>query len=139
MTTPENYSYYGDDVSGWTGWIYFASTMMIVGGTLSAMYGLVAVINDDWVVFNNTGALFVDVSNWGWVHMVLGVVLLLSAIGVMTGNILARTVGVIMASLHILINFALMPLYPLWSLTIITISLLIVWALTVHGRELKGT
>jgi hypothetical protein len=89
----ETYETY-DEPTGWVGWIMFAAVMMIVSGSLNTLYGVIAAVNDDWVVWTNRTAVYLDLSEWGWVHIVLGVIVLLSGCGVLSGNILARTVGV---------------------------------------------
>ncbi len=99
--------------TGWTGWITFAGVMMIISGSLNALYGLIALVNDEWVVWTNRAALTLDISQWGWVHLIVGLALLLSGIGVFSGNILARTVGVIAAAVSLIANFASIPAYPL--------------------------
>ena len=123
--------------TGWTGWIAFAGVMMVIAGTLNAIYGLIAVINDDWVVWTNGGSLLVDISNWGWVHLIVGLVVLASGVGVFSGNVLARTVGVIAATVSLIANFFFIPAYPIWSITVIVIDVLIIWALTAHGAEMR--
>lgn len=127
---------YGE-TTGWVGWSIFAATMMIIGGVLNAFYGLVAVVNDDWVVWTNRSAVYLDLTEWGWVHLIVGGLVVLAGIGVFSGNVVARIVGVILASLSILANFFFIPVYPLWSLTVITVDALVIWALTAHGRELR--
>ena len=126
-----------DERTGWTGWIAFAGVMMIIGGALNLIYGIIAAVNDEWAVFTNRGDVYLDVSEWGWVHIILGAIVLLSGIGVFSGNILARTVGVIVASISLVLNFFFLPVYPLWSLIVITIDVLVIWALTAHGREMR--
>jgi hypothetical protein len=126
-----------DQPTGWTGWIGFAGVMMIIAGSLNLFYGVIAAVNDEWVVFTNRGNVYLDVSEWGWAHIILGSVVLLSGIGVFSGNILARTVAVIVASVSLLVNFFFIPVYPLWALTVITIDVLVIWALTAHGREMR--
>ncbi len=126
-----------DEPTGWTGWITFAGVMLIIGGSLNVLYGIVAAVNDNWVVWSNSGAVYLDLSEWGWVHIILGSVVLLSGFGVFTGNILARTVGVIVAGISLLVNFFFIPVYPLWALTVITIDVLVIWALTAHGGEMR--
>lgn len=127
------------ETTGWVGWIFFAGMMMIIIGSLNAIYGLVALLNDQWVAFGNRGAVLVDVTQWGWIHLIAGLVVLVSGIGVMSGNILARTIGVVCVGISMVVNFASIPLYPWWSLTILAIDVLVLWALIVHGRELKST
>ena len=123
--------------TGWTGWIGFAGVMMIIAGILNALYGLIAVVNDEWVVWGNRANLYLDISQWGWVHLVLGLALLLSGIGVFSGNVLARTVGVIAAGVSLIANFAFIPAYPVWSLVVVAIDVLVIWALTAHGGEMR--
>ena len=123
--------------TGWTGWISFAGVMMVIAGGLNALYGLIAVVNDEWVVWTNRADLYIDISQWGWVHLIVGLVLLLCGIGVFSGNVLARTVGVIAAAVSLIANFAFIPAYPIWALVVVTIDVLIIWALTAHGAEMR--
>jgi hypothetical protein len=127
-----------NQVTGWTGWITFAGVMMVIGGGLNLFYGIVAAVNDEWVVWTNRGSVLLDVSEWGWVHIILGAIVLLAGIGVFSGNILARTVGVIVAAVSLIVNFFFIPAYPLWALTVIVIDTLVIWALTAHGREMRS-
>jgi hypothetical protein len=123
--------------SGWTGWIAFAGIMMVISGALNALYGLIALLNDDWVVWTNRGSLYLDISNWGWIHLGIGIVVLISGIGVFSGNILARTVGVIAATISLIANFFFIPAYPIWAVTVVVINGLVIWALTAHGAEMR--
>jgi hypothetical protein len=123
--------------TGWTGWIIFAAIMMIVAGSLNLLYGVIAAVNDDWVVFTNRADVYLDLSEWGWIHIILGAIVLLCGIGLLSGNILARTVAVIVASLSLIANFFFIPVYPLWALIVITIDVLVIWAVTAHGGEMR--
>ena len=128
------------DPTGWTGWIVFASFMMILVGSFQAIQGLVALFDDGFYLVRENG-LVVDVNYnvWGTVHLLIGVLLMLSGAGVLTGNIAARTVGVILAALSALANMAFIGAYPIWSLLIITVDILVIYALIVHGREMHDT
>lgn len=123
--------------SGWTGWIAFAGVLMIISGSLNALYGLIGIINDEWVVWGNRASLYLDITEWGWIHLLLGIVVLLAGIGVFSGSVLARTVGVILASIGVIANFLFIPAYPVWALTVVTINVLVIWALTAHGGEMR--
>ena len=123
--------------SGWTGWITFAAVMMIISGSLNALYGLIALVNDEWVVWTNRGSLYLDISEWGWVHMIAGIVMVLAGFALFTGSVLARIVAVIVAVLSLIANFFFIPAYPLWALAVVTIDILVIWALTVHGGEMR--
>jgi hypothetical protein len=124
--------------TGWTGWISFAGVMLIIGGSLGLIFGIIAAVNDNWVVFANRGAVSLDLSTWGWVHIIVGAIVLLAGFGVFTGNILARIVGVIVAVVSLIANFLWLPVYPVWAIIIITIDVLVIWALTAHGREMRA-
>jgi hypothetical protein len=126
------------EVTGWTGWIAFAGSLMIVLGGLAIIQGLVAILNDNWVVWTNTQALLIDLTAWGWVHLVVGAIIVLAGVGVFTGNVLARAIGVFLACVSIAINFAFIPAFPLWALTIIALDVLVVWALLMHGEEMRA-
>ena len=126
-----------DQRTGWTGWITFAAVMMILAGSLNLFYGIIAAVNDEWVVFTNRANVYLDISEWGWVHIIVGAVVLISGLGLFSGNILARTIAVVVASISLLVNFFFIPVYPLWAITVIVIDLLVIWAVTAHGREMR--
>lgn len=126
-----------NQATGWVGWIAFAGVMLIIAGALSSIHGLVAIFNDDWVVFTNNDAVSIDLTTWGWIHLIVGIIVLLAGFGVFTGNVLARTVGVIVAVVSLIANFLWLPVYPIWSVIIITIDVLVIWALTAHGSEAR--
>jgi hypothetical protein len=126
-----------DEPTGWVGWIGFAAVVMIIAGILQTLHGFVAVVNDDWVVFGNQANLYLDLTAWGWVHIGIGAILLLSGIGVMTGNVLARAIGVVVASISLIANFLYLPAYPIWALVVIAIDIMVIYALTAHGREMR--
>ncbi len=88
---------YYEKPSGWGGWITFAAAMMIIVGMLNAMNRLVAILNDDWVVWTNRGDLYFDLSTWGWIHLAVGIAVVLAGFGLITGNVLARTIAVLVA------------------------------------------
>lgn len=123
--------------TGWVGWITFAGLMMIINGVLNATYGVIALFNDSWVIWSNDAAMVVDITGWGWVHLILGIVVLIAGAGLMSGNLAARVVAVIAASVSLLVNFVALPIYPLWSIIVIALDVLVIWAVIVHGREAK--
>jgi len=130
--------YRRDEPTGWVGWIWFAAVMMMIGGALQAIHGLVAVVNDDWVVWGNRANLYLDLSEWGWIHLIVGIIVFLSGLGVLSGNVLARFVGVVLAAVSLVANFLYLPAYPLWAIVVIAIDVLVIYALTVHGGETRS-
>lgn len=123
--------------TGWVGWIYFAAFLMILAGIMNAMYGLIAIINDEWVVWGNRADIYFDLSTWGWAHLIIGIAVLLAGLGLFSGNMLARTIAVVLAGLAVIANFLFIPAYPVWSLTVIAINIFVIYALTAHGGELR--
>ena len=111
--------------TGWTGWITFAGVMLIIGGSLGLIFGIIAAVNDNWVVFTNRGQVSLDLSTWGWVHIILGAIVVLAGFGVFTGNILARIVAVAVAVVSMIANFLWLPVYPVWAIIIITIDVIV--------------
>ena len=78
-------------------------------------------------------------TTWGWVHLILGIVVFIAGISLLSAQVWARTVAVIVATVSIIVNFAWLPWYPLWSLLIIAIDVAVIWAVTVHGRDIEVT
>ena len=129
-----------DAVEGdrWVGWIAFAGILMIIGGFLQGFYGLVAILNDEWVVWGNTGAVYLDITQWGWVHIVLGLVLAAAGIALFFGKLWARVIAVIAVAVNMVTQMMNVPIYPFWSLLVIALDVLIIWALTVHGDAMAN-
>jgi len=123
------------DVSGWVGWVYFAGFMLILTGALQSIAGLVALFKDDVYVLGNANLWILDYTTWGWGHLLLGVFLLFAGAAVMAGKMWGRVVGIIFAGLALLANFAFIPVYPVWSTLLVVVSILVLYALIVHGAE----
>jgi hypothetical protein len=126
------------EATRWTGWILFASFMMLMNGVIGLLEGLMALVNDDYYHVTASGlALSVNYTTWGFVHLVLGVALIAAGIGVMAGNMAARIVGVVLAGLSALVNLAFIEAAPLWGVIVVTVDILVIYALTVHGDEMR--
>jgi hypothetical protein len=125
--------------SAWAvGWTMFAAIMMMLIGAFHAMAGLVAIFDDEFYVATPNYILQFDATQWGWIHLILGVLVALSGLWVLSGSVFARTVGVIMAVASALAGFAWMPYYPVWGIIFVVIAVSVIWALTVHGRDVVG-
>ena len=125
------------EVSGWAvGWTWFAAIMMWVIGGFHAMAGLVGIIDDEFYVVTRDYIFQFDAAAWGWIHLIAGIIVFLAGIALLSGQVWARTIGVILAVLSMLVNFAWLPWYPVWSILMITAGAFVVWALTVHGRDI---
>ena len=125
--------------SSWAvGWAGFAGVMLIMIGIFDAIQGLVALFNDEFYVVTEEWVFEFDVTTWGWIQLILGVALIASGIGIFSGNVAARTVGVIAAGIAAIVNFAWLPYYPIWSIIVIAICVAVIWALTAHGRDIAA-
>ena len=122
--------------SGWAvGWTYFAAMMMILIGVFHTIAGLVAILDDDFYVKTRNYVLQFDTTQWGWIHLIFGIIILLAGFYVLTGSVFARTVGVILAIISAIAGFAWLPYFPVWGVIFIAIAVSVIWALTAHGRD----
>ncbi len=111
------------------GFAIFAGVMMVIMGLFEAFQGLAAIINDSFFLVGPNYTYNIDVSDWGWVHLILGVVVMFAGMAVFSGKTWARVIGIILAILSAVANFLWIPYYPFWSILIIGIDLAIVWGL----------
>jgi hypothetical protein len=113
----------------------FAAVMMMMIGAFQAIQGIIALANDTFYVVGQEYVFQFDVTTWGWIHLILGVVVAVAGYFVLQAKVWARTVGVIVAVISALFNFAWLPYYPVWSFLIIALNVLVIWALTARGRD----
>jgi hypothetical protein len=124
--------------SAWQEWIMFAGTMLVLVGCFHLVQGLVALFRDEVYVVGRAGLVVnVDYTAWGWAHLIGGIVAILAGVALFRGRMWARIVAVVVAFASSLLNIAFLPAYPIWSAMMIAIDILIIWAVTVHGAELK--
>jgi hypothetical protein len=124
--------------TAWVGWIAFAGFMMVMLGTFHAIQGLVALFNDQYFLVGKSGlTLSLDFTAWGWIHIIGGIIIAGAGIALFVGKMWARTVGVILAMASAIVNVSFLAAYPIWSAMMIGVDVLVIWAITVHGRELK--
>ena len=122
----------------WTGWIAFAATMLIVLGFFQVIAGLTGIFNDDYYVVEKDDLIVsLDYSAWGWGHLIIGLIAMGVAIGILLGQLWARILGVMIAIISALANLAFLNAAPVWTAIIIAFDVLVIWALTVHGAEVK--
>ena len=103
-----------------------------------AFAGLVGILNDEFYVVTREFILQFDSTTWGWIHLIGGIIVFLAGLYLFTGAVWARVIGVIIAALSMLTAFAWLPYQPIWAIIIITIDGLVIWALTVHGRDITA-
>ena len=124
--------------SAWTGWATFGAVMLILAGLFHAVQGIVAVADKQYYLVTSSGLVVsVDYTVWGWVHIGLGVLAVLAGIGILAGNVAARVAGVVIAGLSAIVNLGFIAAYPLWSIVVIALDVIVIYAIVAHGREVK--
>ena len=139
MSAPEGYASYDEtNRSGWTGWVVFAGVFMVITGAMNAIQGLAALFRDDtyWVTLGGSVVAF-DVTTWGWISLISGILLAVVGYLLLKGSTFARVLGVVLVGLNLIAQFSWSTLYPFWALIAVVIDILIIYALIVHGGELK--
>ncbi|HEX5857867.1 MAG TPA: hypothetical protein VFY91_07155 [Microbacterium sp.] len=122
----------------WVGWVVFAGVILLVSGLFSVIQGIVALVGPDAYFAVTDGSLFLfDAQGWGWWNIIVGVLLLLTGAALFAGQTWARVVAVILVVLSAVGQLLLIPAQPWWSLIIIAVDVLVIYALTVHGAELR--
>ncbi len=124
--------------TGWVAWILFAACMMVLSGTLTIIWGIVGLVRDEVFVRGPRGnVLNVDYTAWGWANLIFGILVLLAGIGLFTGAVWAAVVAVLLAAVSIIDHVMVLGAYPAWSTIVIAMDVLVIWAITVHGDELR--
>ena len=118
------------------GWVFFAAIMLVIGGILGAIQGLSAIIKSGYYTIPPNYFISVNAKGWGWTHLILGLVVVLAGFALLRGAMWARVLGIILAGLSLIANFAFIPVYPFWAMLIIAVDVLVIWALAAHGRVL---
>lgn len=124
--------------SGWVGWAYFAGFVMMVLGGLQIIEGLAGIFRQSYFIVTQDHLLVFDYRAWGWVNLILGIIILVAGYELFRGALWARIVAIVLAAIGIISNMAYMDAYPLWSILIIVLNILVVYALLIHGSELKN-
>ena len=125
--------------TGWVGWIVFAGVFMIVAGVLGAIEGLAGILRDEsYFLVPSEGLLVFDLTTWGWIHLILGIALAIVGYLLIQGSTVGAVVSIIVVTLHLVAQFVWIAASPWWSLALIAIDVLILYAIIVHGGELQG-
>src|SRR5215216_4199532 len=126
----------GRDTSGWAaGFTVFAAIMMLMVGVFQALQGLIGIFENEFYVQTRNYLFQFDATTWGWIHLVLGLLVAFAGWGLLSGQTWARVVAITLAVLSAIANFLWLPYYPFWSLLIIAVDIFVIWAIAAHGRE----
>ena len=136
MSTDSRLSGETAPVSPWaSGLTVFAGALMIVDGVFGVLTGIAALLNDKIYVTTPEYVYAYDLTTWGWIHLLLGVLVGLAGVAVLRGQTWGRITGMAMAGLSLVANFMFIPHYPVWSIVIIALDVAIIWALAVYRRD----
>jgi vacuolar-type H+-ATPase subunit I/STV1 len=126
-------------VTGWVGWIVFAGTMMMLLGVFHMFEGLIALFRHSYIAFPTSGlTIQVSYTQWGWLQLIAGALVFLAGLGLFTGRMWARALAVILVSVSALVSFAWATAFPVWSITLLALDLVVIYALIAHGTEMKA-
>jgi hypothetical protein len=116
-------------------WIAFAGVLMVIIGSLDMIWGLAAIINDEVVVVGGHGALIFDLTAWGWIQLIVGVLIALTGLGLLSGNAAGRWAGVFLIALNSVLQVVWFPAAPLWAFLIIILDVFLIYQLIVNWSE----
>jgi hypothetical protein len=123
--------------SGWAvGYAAFAATMLLLAGGFHVMAGLAGVLEDEFYVVTPNWLLQLDSTAWGWIHLIGGILVILAGLSILQGHMYGRIIGVTVAGISALANFAWLPYREFWGAVIIFLDIAVIWALTAHGRDI---
>ena len=125
------------DTTG-VGIITAAAVILILAGVMHAMQGVVGLATNEFYVVTHRWLFQFDVTTWGWVHVLVGLIGAGTGVALLYGASWARIVGVVVAAVSVIANFLWLPYYPLWAVIIIAFDLFVIWALIVSWQDLKN-
>jgi hypothetical protein len=139
--TPSGYrAARGQQTTSWAvGFILFAAIMMIMTGFFQILAGLVAIFENEFYVATRNYIFQLDATTWGWIHLLVGLLVAFAGWSLLSGRTWARVVAITLAVLSAIANFLFIPYYPFWSLLIITLDIFVIWAIAAHGGELRDS
>jgi hypothetical protein len=138
MAHEDDYDRENMEATGWVGWIGFGAVIMILTGMFQAITGLVAIFRDSFFVVNSNQVLvFGNVHAWGWANLIIGSIVMLAGLSLLSGSMWARVAAVLVAMSAAVTNLVGMSLYPVWSVIGVLLSVLVIYAVIVHGGEMR--
>jgi hypothetical protein len=118
-----------------TGWTVFAGAVLFMIGSLDALFGLAAILNNDVVVVGGHGAIIADITTWGWVHLILGSIMALTGLGLFAASGAARWAAVFFVMVNAISQIVWFPVAPLWAFLMIILDVTIIYQLTARWAE----
>lgn len=123
--------------TAWVGWIWFAAMMLVLNGFFNALDGLVALFNNDVYAVGKKGLVTFNFTTWGWIFLLLGILQVVIGVMLIQGRMWARIVAMILVMLNAFAQITFITAFPLWSIVVIALDVIVLWALCVHGEEME--
>ena len=119
------------------GWIGFAGTLMLIVASIDFIQGLIALFDDEYFVVTAAGFLVVDLTGWGWIMLIWGILLFCAGLGLLTAQSWARWFTIVVVSLNFIAQLGFLgnSAYPLWTLTALALNIIVLYALTARWEE----
>jgi len=127
----------GYDASKGEGWLLFAGVMVLIAGVMNTIGGIAA-IDDAHVYVQNANYVFSDLNTWGWIILVIGIMQLFAAFSIWARGEYGRWIGVLAASANAVAQLFFIPAFPLWSLAIFSLDILVIYGLIIYGGRLEA-
>jgi hypothetical protein len=128
-----------DDPTLWLGWVVFVSIMLFAAGLITVVQGLVALFDEAFYLTSPSGlAVGADYQVWGVALLVVGAALLAGGVGVLTGRGWGRVIGVVAVAINMLVNLAFASAFPHWTVLVVSLDVITIYALVIHGGEAKA-
>jgi hypothetical protein len=118
-----------------TGLTAFAAFFMMISGVVTAIQGIVALANSEFYVVGQEYTFEFDITAWGWILLLLGIVVAAVGVFLYRGQTWARWTALVIVALSMIANFAWLPYYPVWGVIVLALDGAVIWALTVDTRE----
>lgn len=118
-----------------TGWTVFAGVLLLIVGSLDALYGLAAILNNEVVIVGGQGVIIADITTWGWIHFILGSLVAITGLGLFAGADWARIAAVFFVAVNAVAQIVWFPAAPLWAFLMIILDVTIIYQLTARWEE----
>ncbi len=125
-------------ISRTSGWVDFAGAITLLLSVFNITYGIAALVNDEWAVLAANRILLLDLTALGWTYLIIGIVQLVVGFGIMAGAAWARVIAISGAFISAVASMAWLSVYPVWSLVILVLDVLVIYGLIAHGDEVAA-
>lgn len=123
----------------WTGWLAFTAILLVVLGSFHAIAGIVALFESE-IYSAGSGTMWIlSHASWGWIHIIWGLLAVWSGSLLASQNVYGHIFTVLVAVVSAIVSLAFVPVYPVWAVVLIALDVLIIYAVTVHGKEISAS